>query len=202
MPRAYMYRISGGRPSRDPKTPTRPPKQPTRTQVGTPLYMAAEVLRGDEYSWESDLWSLGCLLYELAQLRSPFKQEKEPLPQEQQQPQARGKALYALFQRISLVRPHEHFASASSPFENTPPTSHHTHTPHTTLLYHRATTPRSPASTARSSTSSRTRSSPSTPRSARASRRSAASPDGCASGSRWRRLPQRRRRRLPTVPPR
>eukprot|EP00752_Nemacystus_decipiens_P004776 g4347.t1 len=42
------------------------------SRVGTPLYMSPEVLRGRGYSWKSDVWSLGCILYELAMLRSPF----------------------------------------------------------------------------------------------------------------------------------
>ncbi|CAM9708355.1 unnamed protein product [Phaeothamnion confervicola] len=57
------------------------------SKVGTPLYMSPEVLRGDGYDWKSDIWSLGCLLYELAMLRSPFKSE--------------GLNLYSLFQKIS-----------------------------------------------------------------------------------------------------
>jgi len=42
------------------------------SQVGTPYYMSPEVLRGEGHHFSSDVWSLGCLLYELAQLRSPF----------------------------------------------------------------------------------------------------------------------------------
>ena len=57
------------------------------SKVGTPLYMSPEVLRGDGYDFKSDVWSLGCLLYELAMLKSPFKSE--------------GLNLYALFQKIS-----------------------------------------------------------------------------------------------------
>jgi serine/threonine protein kinase len=37
--------------------------------VGTPFYVSPEVVQGAEYDWSSDLWSLGCLLYELAALR-------------------------------------------------------------------------------------------------------------------------------------
>jgi tRNA A-37 threonylcarbamoyl transferase component Bud32 len=56
------------------------------SKVGTPLYMSPEVLKGKGYGWKSDIWSLGCILYELATLRSPFK---EP-----------GLNLYGLFKKI------------------------------------------------------------------------------------------------------
>ncbi len=42
-------------------------------QVGTPYYVSPEVVRGAGYDWKSDVWSLGCLLYELACLHSPFE---------------------------------------------------------------------------------------------------------------------------------
>jgi serine/threonine protein kinase len=57
------------------------------SKVGTPLYMSPEVLKGEGYDFKSDIWSLGCLLYELAMLKSPFKSE--------------GLNLYSLFQKIS-----------------------------------------------------------------------------------------------------
>ena len=43
-----------------------------RTVVGTPYYMSPEVCENKPYSCKSDIWSLGCLFYELAALRHPF----------------------------------------------------------------------------------------------------------------------------------
>ena len=45
------------------------------SKVGTPLYMSPEALKGDGYDMKSDIWSLGCVLYELATLVSPFKED-------------------------------------------------------------------------------------------------------------------------------
>lgn len=43
-----------------------------KTVVGTPYYMSPEVCENKPYTCKSDIWSLGCLIYELACLRHPF----------------------------------------------------------------------------------------------------------------------------------
>ncbi|XP_039286890.1 serine/threonine-protein kinase Nek2 [Nilaparvata lugens] len=42
------------------------------TVVGTPFYMSPEVLGGGKYNRKSDIWALGCLIYELCALSPPF----------------------------------------------------------------------------------------------------------------------------------
>ena len=43
------------------------------TQTGTPYYASPEVWRDEPYSYKSDLWSIGCVIYELCALRPPFR---------------------------------------------------------------------------------------------------------------------------------
>jgi NIMA (never in mitosis gene a)-related kinase 1/4/5 len=43
------------------------------TQTGTPYYASPEVWRDEPYDFKSDLWSLGCVIYEMASLKPPFR---------------------------------------------------------------------------------------------------------------------------------
>ena len=43
-----------------------------KSAVGTPLYFSPELCQEKEYNEKSDVWTLGCLLFELANLRPPF----------------------------------------------------------------------------------------------------------------------------------
>ena len=43
-----------------------------RTQTGTPYYASPEVWMNKPYSFKSDLWSIGCVIYEMCELRTPF----------------------------------------------------------------------------------------------------------------------------------
>mmetsp|Transcript_3145 Transcript_3145/g.10505 ORF Transcript_3145/g.10505 Transcript_3145/m.10505 type:complete len:504 (+) Transcript_3145:82-1593(+) len=45
------------------------------TQTGTPYYASPEVWRDMPYDAKSDMWSLGCVLYEMLALRPPFRAE-------------------------------------------------------------------------------------------------------------------------------
>jgi NIMA (never in mitosis gene a)-related kinase len=54
------------------------------TQTGTPYYASPEVWNDQPYNAKSDIWSLGCLIYELCALHPPF----------------RGKDMEALYQKV------------------------------------------------------------------------------------------------------
>jgi NIMA (never in mitosis gene a)-related kinase len=43
------------------------------TWTGTPTYLAPEVWNGETYGSKADIWSLGCLLYEMCMKRTPFE---------------------------------------------------------------------------------------------------------------------------------
>merc|ERR1719181_118156 len=77
------------------------------TVVGTPYYMSPEVCENKPYTFKSDVWSLGCVLYELCMLKHAFSADNllglvykivsdkyEPIPSMYPQ------ALNALIQRM------------------------------------------------------------------------------------------------------
>lgn len=43
-----------------------------KTTIGTPYYLSPEICMERPYSYSSDIWALGCVLYEMAALRVPF----------------------------------------------------------------------------------------------------------------------------------
>ncbi|CAG8641766.1 10256_t:CDS:2, partial [Acaulospora morrowiae] len=50
-----------------------PERELARTYVGTPFYMSPELITKSLYDVKSDIWALGCLLYELCALQRPFQ---------------------------------------------------------------------------------------------------------------------------------
>ena len=43
-----------------------------QTQTGTPYYTSPEIWNNAKYDGRVDVWSMGCVLYELATLKPPF----------------------------------------------------------------------------------------------------------------------------------
>ena len=48
-----------------------------QTRIGTPLIMSPEVFYGKQYGYKTDIWSLGCVVYEMATLHPVFDVESE-----------------------------------------------------------------------------------------------------------------------------
>ncbi len=52
--------------------------QMASTQTGTPYYTPPEIWQNKKYDGRCDIWSLGCVLYELCTLRPPFMAKDFP----------------------------------------------------------------------------------------------------------------------------
>ncbi|KAL4494624.1 hypothetical protein ABPG72_004526 [Tetrahymena utriculariae] len=48
------------------------------TQTGTPYYASPEVWRDLPYDSKADIWSIGCVIYEMCALKPPFRAENMP----------------------------------------------------------------------------------------------------------------------------
>jgi serine/threonine protein kinase len=48
------------------------PTDKTRFQIGTPGYIAPEILLGQPYSFSCDIWSIGALMFVLLSAQLPF----------------------------------------------------------------------------------------------------------------------------------
>jgi|JI10StandDraft_1071094.scaffolds.fasta_scaffold71990_5 NIMA (never in mitosis gene a)-related kinase len=48
-----------------------------QSKVGTPYYLSPEVCEDRPYNAKSDIWSLGCILYELCSLKHPFESNNQ-----------------------------------------------------------------------------------------------------------------------------
>lgn len=48
-----------------------------KTIVGTPYYLSPEICQKKPYNHKSDIWSLGCVLYELMNLKHAFEGESK-----------------------------------------------------------------------------------------------------------------------------
>lgn len=51
------------------------PEEGLKTRCGTPAFVAPEILVGDRYNTQADMWSVGCLLYMLIGGYPPFQDE-------------------------------------------------------------------------------------------------------------------------------
>jgi NIMA (never in mitosis gene a)-related kinase 1/4/5 len=82
------------------------------TQTGTPYYASPEVWKEKPYNSKSDVWSLGCVLFEMCALKPPFRSEDmEGLYRKVTKgkvpgiPSCFSKQLYSLITQMLIVNP-------------------------------------------------------------------------------------------------
>lgn len=86
------------------------------TVVGTPYYMSPEVCENKPYTFKSDVWSLGCVLYELCMLKHAFSADNllglvykivsdkyEPIPK--RYPQTLNTLIKGMLTKVADQRP-------------------------------------------------------------------------------------------------
>lgn len=53
-------------------------KDVASTVIGTPHYLSPEICEGRPYGPKSDIWSMGCVLYELVELQKAYEGDSFP----------------------------------------------------------------------------------------------------------------------------
>ena len=43
-----------------------------KSSIGTPFFLSPEICSGEKYNFKTDIWMLGCVMYELCSLKKPF----------------------------------------------------------------------------------------------------------------------------------
>lgn len=51
--------------------------KPSKYNVGSPLYMAPESLKRNEYSFKTDIWAIGVIFYEMLTCDTPWRAKNE-----------------------------------------------------------------------------------------------------------------------------
>ena len=49
-----------------------------KTSLGTPYYLSPEICAGQPYDYKSDMWMIGCILYEIVTGSKPFQGDSLP----------------------------------------------------------------------------------------------------------------------------
>ena len=58
----------------------KPPEMFAKTQIGSPYYVSPEMWKNKPYNSKTDMWAIGCFLYELVALHPPFQATFPPSP--------------------------------------------------------------------------------------------------------------------------
>ena len=87
-----------------------------RTHIGTPLFLAPELVLRTQYDFKVDVWALGCVLYQLATFQLPFQGENiialgnaivrsQPKPLPTCYSEQLGRFIYKLLEKNPGIRP-------------------------------------------------------------------------------------------------